>query len=223
MQIEFFHDVICSFCFPMSYRMRKVTAKHPKLNIIHRSFALGLEADKFIQMFGSHEAVKPEVMDHWDQTNLNDDDHHFNIQGMKKKDFLFLTSKNRLKVAKAAGLLASEAAYWDVFDAIQYALFVDNRDVCDLAVIEDILREAGMNVKEWKAQFFKAETEDAVLEDLQRVRDYGFQVAPAIVINQKYLISGAQPQAVIEQTIEKIGLRRRLSITRGIDVGRDGR
>ena len=199
----------------MSYRMRKVTAKHPKLNIIHRSFALGLEADKFIQMFGSHEAVKPEVMDHWDQANLNDDDHHFNIQGMKKKDFLFLTSKNRLKVAKAAGLLASEAAYWDVFDAIQYALFVDNRDVCDLAVIEDILREAGMNVKEWKAQFSKAEIEDAILEDLQRVRDYGFQVAPAIVINQKYLISGAQPQAGIEQTIEKIGLRRRLSITRG--------
>lgn len=142
------------------------------------------------------------------------------FKAWKKKDFLFLTSKNRLKVAKAAGLLASEAAYWDVFDAIQYALFVDNRDVCDLAVIEDILREAGMNVKEWKAQFFKAETEDAVLEDLQRVRDYGFQVAPAIVINQKYLISGAQPQAVIEQTIEKIGLRRRLSITRGIDVGR---
>nr|WP_260394180.1 hypothetical protein [Fundicoccus ignavus] len=50
----------------------------------------------------------------------------------------------------------------------------------------------------------KAETEAAVIEGLQRVQAYGIQGAPAIVINQKYLISGAQPQAVIEETIEKI-------------------
>lgn len=43
----------------------------------------------------------------------------------------------------------------------------------------------------------KAETEAAVIEGLQRVQAYGIQGAPAIVINQKYLISGAQPQAVI--------------------------
>ena len=55
MQVEFFHDVICSFCFPMSYRMRKVAAKYPKLNITHRSFALELEAEKFIRMFDFHE------------------------------------------------------------------------------------------------------------------------------------------------------------------------
>lgn len=136
MQVEFFHDMICSFCFPMSYRMRKVAAKYPRLNIQHRSFALGWEADAFIQIFGSHEAVKPEVMSHWDHANQNDDEHRFNIEGMKEQDFLFPTSKNGLKAAKAAGLLAGEEAYWDVFDTLQKALFVDNHDISDLAVIE---------------------------------------------------------------------------------------
>lgn len=136
MQVEFFHDMICSFCFPMSYRMRKVAAKYPRLNIQHRSFALGWEADAFIQIFGSHEAVKPEVMSHWEHANQNDDEHRFNIEGMKEQDFLFPTSKNGLKAAKAAGLLAGEEAYWDVFDALQKALFVDNHDISDLAVIE---------------------------------------------------------------------------------------
>ena len=204
MQVEFFHDVICSFCFPMSYRMRKVAAKYPRLNIQHRSFALGWEADAFIQIFGSHEAVKPEVMSHWEHANQNDDEHRFNIEGMKEQDFLFPTSKNGLKAAKAAGLLAGEAAYWDVFDALQKALFVDNRDVSDLAVIEEIIKETDIDFEAWQTQLAKAETEAAVIEDLQRVQAYGIQGAPAIVINQKYLISGAQPQAVIEETIEKI-------------------
>ena len=58
MQVEFFHDVICSFCFLMSYRMRKVANKYPKLNITRRSFKLSWEAEEFIRMFGFHEAVK---------------------------------------------------------------------------------------------------------------------------------------------------------------------
>ena len=141
-------------------------------------------------MFGSHEAVKPEVLGHWEHANQNDDEHRFNIEGMKEKDFLFPTSKNGLKAAKAAGLLAGEAAYWNLFDALQHALFVDNRDIGDLAVIEAIVQETGIDLDKWKAQFDKAETEEAVLADLQLVRDYGIQGAPVIVINQKLLISG---------------------------------
>lgn len=46
-------------------------------------------------------------------------------------------------------------------------------------------------LNDWKAQFDQAETEEAVLADLQLVCDYGIQGAPVIVINQKLLISGA--------------------------------
>ena len=74
---------------------------------------------------------------------------------------------------------------------MQHALFVNNRDIGDLAVIEAIVQETGIDLDKWKAQFDKAETEEAVLADLQRVRDYGIQGAPVIVINQKLLISGA--------------------------------
>ncbi|MBM6615720.1 DsbA family protein [Desemzia sp. RIT804] len=204
MQVEFFHDVICSFCFPMSYRMRKVAEKYPKLEIVHRSFALGWEKDQFIQMFGSHEAVKPEVIHHWESANQNDDEHRFNIVGMKEQDFLFPTSKNGLKAAKAAGLIADQAAYWNVFDGLQNALFVENKDISDVAVIEAVVKQTSVDFDTWKVQFENPETEQAVIEDLEKVQAYGIQGAPAVVVNQKYLISGAQPQEVIEQTIEKI-------------------
>lgn len=204
MQIEFFHDVICSFCFPMSYRMRKIAKKYPKLEIIHRSFALGWEKEQFIQMFGSHEAVKPEVIHHWESANQNDDEHRFNIEGMKVQNFLFPTSKNSLKAAKAAGMIANQETYWAVFDSLQEALFVENRDISKLTVIEDVVKQTTVDFNAWKVQFENPETEQAIMEDLQRVEAYGIQGAPAIVVNQKYLISGAQPQEVVEQMIEKI-------------------
>ena len=54
-KIEFFHDAICSFCFPMSARMRLIAKKYNNVEINHRSFALGWEAEDFIQSFGSRE------------------------------------------------------------------------------------------------------------------------------------------------------------------------
>lgn len=63
-RIEFFHDVICSFCFTMSARMRRITKNYNNIGINHRSFALGWGAEDFIHSFGSREAVKPEVLGH---------------------------------------------------------------------------------------------------------------------------------------------------------------
>lgn len=74
---------------------------------------------------------------------------------------------------------------------MQHALFVNNCDTGDLAVIEAIVKKTGIVLNDWKAQFDQAETEEAVLADLQLVCDYGIQGAPVIVINQKLLISGA--------------------------------
>ena len=88
LEIEFFHDIICIF-FLLSdaNRMRKVMDKYQNLDIQHRSFALGWEVEHFEQMFGSHEAVKPEVLNRWDAANQNDDEHRFNIEGMRQTDF----------------------------------------------------------------------------------------------------------------------------------------
>ena len=75
-------------------------------------------------------------------------------------------------------------------------------------VIQHLLKQSfkktGIVLNDWKAQFDQAESEEAVLADWKRICDYFVQGAPVIVINQKLLISGAQPQAVIEQTIEEI-------------------
>lgn len=203
-KIEFFHDVICSFCFPMSARMRRIAKNYSNIEINHRSFALGWEAEDFVRSFGSREAVKAEVLGHWAHANENDDEHRFNIKGMQQTDFNFPISKPGLKAAKAAGLVGGDNMYWDVFDRIQNKLFVENKNIEDIAVLEEAVKETSISFPDWKAQFENEETEKAVIADLNLVKAYGVNSAPTLVINQKYAIAGAQSQEEIEKLLAKI-------------------
>lgn len=214
LEIEFFHDVICSFCFPMSNRMRKVMDKYQNLDIQHRSFALSWEVEHFEQMFGSHEAVKPEVLNHWDAANQNDDEHRFNIEGMRQTDFNFPHSQPGLIAAKAAGLIGGDSMYWEVFDKLQEGLFVRNLNIADQQVIDDLVKETSIDFDSWKNQANNDETKQAVLNDLALVNAYGIQGAPALVIDKKYLISGAQPQELIEQALEQAAQEANINITK---------
>ncbi len=203
-RIEFFHDTICSFCFPMSARMRKIAKKYNNIEITHRSFALGWESQEFIDYFGSREAVKAEVISHWAEANKNDDEGRFNIEGMKETDFEFPISKPALIAAKAAGLVAGEDMYWDVFDRLQYKLFVENKNIEELGIIEEAVKETDISFSHWKSQYEKDETEKAVLADFQLVKAYGVNVVPTLIVNEKHSISGARSQEEVEEFLKEI-------------------
>ena len=202
--IEFFHDVICSFCFPMSYRMRQLQKMMPEAQIVHRSYALVKSERDFDLMFGSRKAAKEEIMSHWEHANHNDDLHRFNISGMRQADFLFPTSMKGLIACKAAYFVAGDAGYWDVFDALQNALFVQNRNIEENNVIEDCVRESGIDFESWVQHYNNEETKDAVERDFLLVKQYNIQGVPALVINGNQQISGAQPLSKIIQIIEEI-------------------
>jgi predicted DsbA family dithiol-disulfide isomerase len=203
-KIEFFHDAICSFCFPMSARMRRIAKKYNNIEIVHRSFALAWEAEEFVTSFGSREAVKAEVISHWAVANENDYEHRFNIEGMRQTDFNFPISKPALIAAKAAGLVGGDSMYWDVFDRIQYKLYVENKNIEEIDVLEEAVNETSISFSDWKAQFENSETEKAVLVDLQLAKDYGINVVPTLIINQKYSIPGASSQEEIEKVLSRI-------------------
>ena len=217
-QVEFFHDVICSFCFPMSDRMHKIANKYNNIEVIHRSFALGWTEDAFVHSFGSREAVKPEVLGHWAKANQLDDDHRFNIEGMAATDFNFPISRPALLAAKAAGLVGGQAAYWEAFDALQEALFVKNLNIEDPTVIAQVIQASSLDFDAWQAQLADPATEAAVLEDLDRARDYGVYSAPTLIIQGKYKLSGALPQATIERALAKVAEDEGLSLTQVIDL-----
>lgn len=224
LKIEFFHDVICSFCFPMSARMRRLAEKYNNIEISHRSFALGWSGEDFVRSFGSREAVKPEVLNHWAHANENDDEHRFNIEGMRGADFNFPISRPGLVAAKAAAIVGGDAAYWDLFDRIQEKLFVQSRNIEDISVLEEAVKETAIDFDAWKAAFEDPATEQAVLADLQLARAYGVNSAPTLVINQKYALPGAIPQEQLEQIFQQVAEQEGVPLNKMqlIDLGNSG-
>ncbi|WP_430602115.1 hypothetical protein IGJ02_002365 [Enterococcus sp. DIV0724b] len=202
--IEFFHDVICSFCFPMSYRMRQVQKEMPEIKIIHRSFALARNEEDHERMFGSRENAKSEILSHWVHANQNDDLHRFNIEGMQEADFLFPTSMNGLLAAKAAGVVGGETGYWAIFDALQTGLFVNSQNIDDITVIESIVKDSSIDFEKWQQAFTDPTTLALVEDDFRLANAYQLTGVPALIVNGKYLISGAQPIEQIIQAIQSI-------------------
>lgn len=200
--IEFFHDVICSFCFPMSYRMRQIQEMMPEVQIVHRSFALVKELSDFDGMFGSREAAKAEILSHWEHANQNDDLHRFNIDGMRKTDFPFPSSMKVLTACKAAYFTASDAGYWDVFDALQNALFVQNRNIEELGIINDCVKQSGIDFPKWEQHFNSSRIKEEVEKDLLLANQYGIRGVPCLVIDGKYQVNGAQPLEQIKRAIQ---------------------
>lgn len=206
MKIEFFHDVICSFCFPMSKVMRKLASRHQDIEIIHRSFALGWEAEDFIRMFGSRERAKDEVLSHWAHANEIDEEHRFNIAGMEKVEFLFPLSRKPLLAAKAAGRLGGETAYWAVFDEVQKKLFVENQNIEDEAVLEAAVGAAGFDVAEWRELYSSDETLKAVLKDFDLAKKYGVRSVPTLIIDGREMVYGAKSLERLEMILTGVGV-----------------
>ncbi len=199
--IEFFHDAICSFCFPMSYRMRQIEQTMPEVEIIHRSFALVKEDEDFDVMFGSRESAKYEVLAHWEHANQNDDLHRFNIDGMNNASFPFPSSIKPLKACKAAYCVGGDDAYWEVFDALQKGFFVESKNIGDEAVIEKIIKETKIDFDKWKNNFCDEQTITALEKDFHLANKYGIDSVPSLILNGTHLFSGAQP---LEQIINAI-------------------
>lgn len=201
LKVEFFHDVICSFCYPMSYRMREIVAEMPDLEVKHRSFVLARDGEALAAQFGSHEGAKNEIITHWQHANQNDTLHRFNIEGMRHADFLFPTSMKGLKAAKAG---ENQGKYWDVFDKLQHALFTLNLNIDDQEVIDSLVKEVDLDFDQWKKDYESEEVSQKVEEDLRLAAAYGLHSVPALVVEGQYLISGAQPKEVIINTLNQI-------------------
>ena len=205
MEVEFFHDTVCSFCFPMSYKLREIAREMPDLKVIHRSFALVWEKADMERMFGSMENARAEILEHWKRANETDPLRRFNPEGMRAARFDFPTSKNPLLAAKAAGILWGEARYWDLFDAMQRAMFVESRNICDLEVIGDAVRGCGMDVSAWKRQFEDPSTLAGVKEDLALVESYGITSVPTLIVDKKRKISGSLPAERVKELLMEYG------------------
>jgi predicted DsbA family dithiol-disulfide isomerase len=114
--------------------------------------------------------------------------------------------KSRLALEGAK--YAEEQGFGPVYhEAMFKAHFVEDRDFGNLETLRDLAAEVGLE----RAEFLDAVKSRAyapqVDADVRQAQAYGLQGVPATIIEQKYLVSGAQPFEVLQDVTQQVKQR----------------
>lgn len=207
LRIEFFHDVLCAFCYALSPRLRRLVADDPTIQIVHRSFALAATPAHLVGMFGSPTAAKEQILGHWRVANANDDEHRMRPELMASRPFPYPHSLPGLLACEAARRQAGEAGYWDMLDQVQRAHLTDCRDIVDPVTLRDCADAAGLDVPRWEADVASESTRRAVDADIAAAAAYGITGVPFLVAQGAYGLSGAVPYEQVQAWVDAVRAR----------------
>lgn len=203
MEIEFFHDVLCAWCYALSPRLRRLTEEFPDIKVIHRGFPLAPEPNDIVQMFGSKEKGKRDILQHWKAANMNDDEHRINAELMEQRDFDYPYSTPALLACKAAELQGGQAMHWNYFDKVQEAHLTLCRNIADFDVLTDIARELSLDVEKFRADLRGEQVRYLLRLDIDRALELGVEATPTLVANDG-MLTGAVPYDSLKRWYVKV-------------------
>lgn len=190
-KIDFFHDVIWAWCYAISPRVRRLKEEFPEIEITHHSFALSKTDDDTIHMFGTLDNAKKEIMGHWRNSNLNDDDGRINTELMESREFKYPNSINGLLGCKAAQLQLGQVGHWDYYDLVQKTHLTEARNIGDKEILYDLAEQLHMDREKFITDFKSEKVKEMVEEDIKLARRLRVNSVPTIIINNKLKIPGA--------------------------------
>lgn len=112
-----------------------------------------------------------------------------------------INSRLALRLAKWAESMGKGEAW---HGAVFRAYFESALDISQQAVLQDLAHEVGLPADAVTAVLDDPQWDNAVTADVQQAFTYGLNSVPALIFNQRYLVSGAQPYAVLEEVMEKV-------------------
>ncbi len=200
LEIEFFHDVVCGWCFVMSPRLRQIAKEFP-IKISHRSFVLQDSRAEMVRVFGSMEQAKSIILGHWESCALHDDKRRINVEGMRRRAFEYPSGMLGALACQAAEMQRGFDGHWDMFDAIQKAHLTDNLNIADRTVLLSLASDLEFEVDRLDPDMDCPRAHARVEEDRQRARNFGIRSIPTVVV---------WPSGIRFQTTPLEDLRRQL-------------
>jgi len=140
--VDFFHDVVCGWCFVLAPRLQQVSAELG-IQVRHRSFVLQDSRAQMVEVFGSMERAKAIILRHWTDCAAHEDSARIDIEGMRAQDFEYPSGWLGALACQAAGLIGGNDAHGAMFDAVQWAHLHQHRNIGDAEVLLDIAESLG--------------------------------------------------------------------------------
>ena len=206
MKIEIWSDVVCPFCYIGKRKMEKALQKFPfkeKVEIEWKSFQLNpdQQTKPGVSTLEDLSQSKGWSMEQTKQITSQ-------VVGMAKVEGLtFDFDKAVVANTKNAHRLIHLAKEFGVQDAMKERLlkayFTDGLNVDDTDTLIQLGKEVGVPEEKIKPMLESKQYEEAVDQDVYESRQIGVRGVPFFVLDRKFGISGAQPDEVFDQTLEK--------------------
>ncbi len=168
----------------------------------HRCFALAPDPGAITRLFGSPEAGKAEILNHWAAAARHPGGEAINVELMRSREFPYPYSMPGLRACKAAEWQGGQEAHWDMFDRVQRAHAVEARNIADPEVLKECARESGLDVVRWERDFHSEAVHRAVRADIQSAELRGIHAVPTVVIDERWVLSGAVPEGRYQQALD---------------------
>ncbi len=219
MKIEVWSDYVCPFCYIGKRQLEKAIADSGyggQIEVEYKSFLLDPTtpidteesvysslARKYNMTVEETKNMTGNVAQRAQEVGLN-----YNFDEMKTAN---TTAAHRLaKLAMEEG----KAEAWN--ERLMQAYFLEGQAIGRHDVLKELAKEVDLNAEKVEQVLTSKRYEDAVEKDIFEAQQVGVRGVPFFVFNNKYGISGAQPQPLFEQTIEQAateaGLKKQLKI-----------
>lgn len=180
--IDFFHDVVCCWCFNISSRMRGIASEYD-LTIRHRTFVLQDSRAEMAARWGSPQTARDTILGHWSACReLSDRPELIDIESMRAAAFDYPHGLTAALGCKAAERLDGQEGHWRMFDQLQRAHLSEARNIADPETVLQIARDAGFEAAGFDRLFEDPETAIAVEADRQVARALQVRSIPALII-----------------------------------------
>lgn len=205
LRIDFVSDVVCPWCVvglrSLSAALERVGAP---AQIFFHPFELNPDMPREGQNTGEHVAMKygstPErsrqarevIKEHGAALgftfNYNDDSRIWNT----------------FDAHRLLHWAAQEGKQRELKEALFKATFTDQRDVSDPAVLAEVAGEVGLDAAKAAGILSSDTFANEVRAHEEYWRQNGIQAVPSIIINQRWLLQGAQPPEIFEDALRRV-------------------
>ncbi|KIX22374.1 DSBA oxidoreductase [Flavobacterium sp. 316] len=205
LKVQIWSDVMCPFCYIGKRRIEGALAnfKHKdNVEIEWKSFQLDASfkaspddniVDHLAVKYGKNKAWAQEMVDNMTQNAKNSGlDFHF-----EKAILANSHNAHRLLHLAKAHKLGNELK-----EQLLKAYLTDGKNVDDLETLSTLGQQVGLEKETVEEVLHSDAYSDEVKNDIAMAQQIGVQGVPFFVFDNKYAISGAQPEEVFLQTLE---------------------
>ncbi len=208
MEIKYWSDIACPFCYIASHRMQKaMQAVGEQSPLEFKSFELNPAApketnDSYLDHFmQGNPAMKTQAKQ---RMQMIEKMAHDDGLAMRIQDVVPTNTFDAHRLIKLAQAQNDPELTKRVIDRFYQIYFNDGQSIADHDVLLKAAVEAGLEQNQVEHVLNSDEHREDVLNDEQESRQLGIQGAPFFVINNKYAVSGAQPYEVFLNALKQI-------------------